>query len=155
MIISGYTDDRLNQIKTFDKTQPYIVGINGVTNINYTDPSNPIPENISSVDYTIDDINYSTRLGKSNRLGFYDNQQRIQNTQTIYFFNSSGITQQEINVIKHEVEMGISEPPKIESEIFIDRQTTSVFERHTRMEEITTLEQLEEYRNGYYTIFNT
>ena len=41
MIISGYTDDRLNEIKTFDKTQPYIVGINGITNITYEDPSNP------------------------------------------------------------------------------------------------------------------
>ena len=50
--------------------------------------------------------------------------------------------------------MGISEPPKIESEIFIDRQSSSVYEKHLRMDEITTLEQLEEYRNGYYTIIN-
>ncbi len=154
MIISGYTDDRLNQIKTFDKTQPYIVGINGVTNITYNDPSNPILENISSLNYTIDGINYLTRLGKTNRLPLGSNQPRIQNTQTIYDFISSGLTQQEINVIKYEVEMGVSEPPKIESEIFIDRQSSSVYEKHLRMEEITSLEQLEEYRNGYYTIFN-
>lgn len=149
MIISGYTDDRLNQIKTFDKTQPYIVGINGVTNITYDDPLNPNLTNPLSIDYTIDGINYQTELRKSNPLvlNFF-------NSQTKYFFISSGLTQQEINVIKYEVEMGVSEPPKIESEIFIDRQSSSVYEKHLRMEEITSLEQLEEYRNGYYTIFN-
>ena len=49
--------------------------------------------------------------------------------------------------------MSISEPPKVEEEIFIERQETSVFERHLRMGEIKTLEQLEEYKNGYYNIF--
>lgn len=149
MIISGYTDDRLNEIKTFDKTQPYIVGINGITNITYEDPSNPDLVNPLSIEYTIDDINYQTELRKSNPIVL-----KFFNSQTKYFFISSGLTQQEINVIKYEVEMGVSQPPKIESEIFIDRQSSSVYEKHLRMEEITSLEQLEEYRNGYYTIFN-
>ena len=149
MIISGYTDDRLNQIKTFDKTQPYIVGINGVTNITYEDPLNPNLTAPLSIDYTIDGINYQTNLRQANPFSL-----KFFNSQTKYFFISSGLTQQEINVIKDEVEMGISEPPKIESEIFIDRQSSSVYEKHLRMDEITTLEQLEEYRNGYYTIFN-
>ena len=50
--------------------------------------------------------------------------------------------------------MGIAFPPKIKTEIFIERQSISVFERHLRMEEIETIEQLTDYKNGYYNIFN-
>jgi hypothetical protein len=50
--------------------------------------------------------------------------------------------------------MGISEPAKIEKEIFIERQSISVFERHLRISEIGSIERLEQYKNGYYNIFN-
>ena len=158
MIISGYTDDRLSEVRTYNKLQPYIVGVNGVTYAEY--PPNKINVKrvklngsmvstpyCSRVDYVLNDITYITKIKLSPGDEYVFN-----NTQTTYFFNSSGLTQQEINVIKEEVEMSISERPKIESEIFIDRQTSSVYERHMRMEEITSLEQLEGYRNGFYSI---
>jgi hypothetical protein len=147
MIISGYTDSRLKDVSTYSKTQPYQVGVNGVIDVVYD--TSPVPR-AKFVSYIIDDIRYDTYI---NTPLFFGKDLFI-NTNTIYFFNSTGFTQQEINVIKREVEMGISEPPKVESEIFIERQSSSVFERHLRMGEITTLEQLEEYRNGYYNIFN-
>ena len=147
MIISGYTDSRLKDVSTYSKTQPYQVGVNGVIDVTYN--TSLIPE-AEFVSYIIDDIRYDTYINKPVFFG----DELFLNTNTIYFFNSSGFTQQEINVLKREVEMGISEPPKVESEIFIERQSSSVFERHLRMGEITTLEQLEEYRNGYYNIFN-
>ena len=147
MIISGYTDSRLKDVSTYSKTQPYQVGVNGVIDVVYD--TSPVPR-AKFVSYIIDDIRYDTYI---NTPLFFGKDLFI-NTNTIYFFNSTGFTQQEINVIKREVEMGISEPPKVESEIFIERQSSSVFERHLTMGEITTLEQLEEYRNGYYNIFN-
>lgn len=142
MIVSGYTDSRLNEIKTYSKTQPYQVGVNGVTQIIYDSNNEP-----SIIKYTIDNINYETSIGT-------EILPQIFNSKTYFYFNSDGLPEEEINVIKNEVEMGISFPPKIESDIFIERQTTSVFERHLRMEEINSLEQLEEYKNGYYNIFN-
>ena len=147
MIISGYTDSRLKDVSTYSKTQPYQIGVNGVIDVTYNTAATPEAVFVS---YIIDDIRYDTYISKPI---FFGNELFLK-TDTIYFFNSSGLVQQEINVIKQEVEMGISEPPKIESEIFIERQSSSVFERHLRMGEITTLEQLEEYRNGYYNIFN-
>jgi hypothetical protein len=142
MIVTGYTDSRLNEVKTYSRTQPYQVGVNGITEIIYDDNNEP-----SVIKYTIDNINYITSVGREIIPGVFI-------IKTIYTFSTSGLTQESINVIKDEAEMGISFPPKIESDIFIERQTTSVFERHLRMEEITTLDQLEEYKNGYYTIFN-
>jgi hypothetical protein len=142
MIVSGYTDSRLNEVSTYSKTQPYQIGVNGVTDIFYDDNNE-----VSTVFYIIDNISYTTTIGTPILPGVFANQ-------TTYLFSTSGLTEENINVIKNEVEMGIAFPPKIESDIFIERQTTSVFERHLRMEEITTLDQLEEYKNGYYTIFN-
>ncbi len=146
MVISGYTDARLLEIQTYDRDQPYQVGYNGVTQIDYDTNGN-----IKFIEYILNDIKYQTTFGRP--LFFDNNPDRRRPSPTVYFFESEGLTEENINVIKKEVEMGLSEPPKIEEEIFIERQETSVFERHLRMGEIESLEQLEEYKNGYYTIF--
>ncbi len=143
MILSGYTDSRLAQIRTYDKSQLYQVGYKGVTQISYDSEGE-----IDEVTYEINNITYITNIGSR----LYKDL-NVFATPTRYYFESDGLTQETINVIKKEVEMSISEPPKIEEEIFIERQETSVFERHLRMGEIKTIEQLEEYKNGYYNIF--
>lgn len=145
MIISGYTDSRLLEIQTYEKNQPYQVGYNGVTQVDYNNNGT-----VKFIEYIINDIKYQTTFV---RPLFPNEPLKTFVTNTIYFFESEGLTEENINVIKKEVEMGLSEPPKIEEEIFIERQETSVFERHLRMGEIESLEQLEEYKNGYYTIF--
>jgi hypothetical protein len=143
MILSGYTDSKLAQVKTYDVNQLYQVGYKGVTQITYG-----VNGEINEVTYEINGITYITKIGRKLNLGSNNFA-----TPTRYYFESDGLTQETINVIKKEVEMSISEPPKIEEEIFIERQETSVFERHLRMGEIKTIEQLEEYKNGYYNIF--
>lgn len=143
MILSGYTDSKLAQVKTYDINQLYQVGYKGVTQVNYD-----VNGEINEVTYEINGITYITKIGGKLNLGSNNFA-----TPTRYYFESDGLTQETINVIKKEVEMSISEPPKIEEEIFIERQETSVFERHLRMGEIKTIEQLEEYKNGYYNIF--
>lgn len=151
MTITGITDSRLFEVKTYDKNQPYQVGYKGVTNIIYDQNNEP-----EIIEYTINDINYTTSIygslypGRDLNLG--DN--IIFKSDTTYSFESDGLDELEINVLKQEAEMGISEKPKIESDIFIERQETSVFEKHLRMGEIYSLDQLEEYKNGvYYNIF--
>jgi hypothetical protein len=54
-IVTGYTENRLSEVKTFDLQQPYKIGINGVTNINYT-----VDGKHSVIYYTIDGISYIT-----------------------------------------------------------------------------------------------
>jgi hypothetical protein len=144
MIITGFTDSKLNLVKTYDDNNPYQVGINGVTEV--VTESN----SLSYVEYTINGINYKTSVLKP----LFEDSDLFFKTQTVYFFEASGLTQQNINVVKREAEMGIAFPPKIKTEIFIERQSISVFERHLRMEEIETIEQLTDYKNGYYNIFN-
>ena len=127
----------------------------------YTQTSDPVPwfgfrsyeESISGGEaepYYIDGIKYQTQIGSQ----LFPDIDFIFKTNTVYFFETSGLTEQQINVIKYEAEMGISEPTKMEKEIFIERQSISVFERHMRIGEIGTIEELEQYKNGYYNIFN-
>lgn len=144
MIISGFTDSRLSEVKTYDTNNPYRVGYKGVTSI-----TADINGNITLVEYTIDGIDYVTSIGQP----LFPNSDLYFKTQTVYYFNSSGLTQNDINVIKKEAEMGISEKPKIESDIFIERQSTSIFEKFLRLDEIGNLEELVDYGNGYYKIF--
>lgn len=150
MIVTGFTDSKLNLVATYNKNYPYQVGLNGVTQAIYEPAIPPNPPTPTFVEYVINGITYQTQIGSL----LFPDLNNIYKTNTVYFFETSGLTEQEVNVIKYEAEMGISEPPKIEKEIFIERQSISVFERHLRMGEINTIEQLEQYKNGYYTIFN-
>jgi hypothetical protein len=186
--VTGTTQDKLHLVKTYDPTQPYIVGRNGVTAV-YTDTNG-----VNHVEYIIDGIEYHTLLIK-------DIQQAGKNKQDINgnIIGVSGIMATNINnpinstksfvpdkgrvissgknvpldivypttfkyttqprsdetsyfVFKDEVKMGVVFTPKVEEEVFIERQSISVFEPQTRLGEIITLEGLEEYNNGYYNI---
>lgn len=156
MIISGFTDSKLNQVKTYDVDNPYVVGVNGVTNVVYengtevSDTGTTVVQILRTVEYSINGIDYITNIDKP----LFPDSELFFKTQTIYFFQSSGLTEQSVNVLKREAEMGISFPPKVESQIFIERQSTSIFERHLRLEDIQNLENFDDYRNGYYNIFN-
>jgi hypothetical protein len=143
-MVTGYTTNKLDIVKTFSRSQPYILGVNGVNNITYSDPINLT--GITSVSYIIDDVSYTTRLsdlqtifsvnGTGNDFEPYLNQQNGQNT-----FD-----------IKEEYKMNLVFPPKVTNDLFIERMELAVFEKHSRLSGIKNLENLEIYRNGYYQV---
>lgn len=53
---------------------------------------------------------------------------------------------------KLEYLFGITTPPEVQSDVFIDRGATTVFEKHLRLSEIESLEHLERYNNGFYRL---
>jgi hypothetical protein len=53
---------------------------------------------------------------------------------------------------KEEYLFGITQPPEVQSDVFIDRGGTTVFEKHLRLSEIESLEHLERYNNGFYKL---
>lgn len=53
---------------------------------------------------------------------------------------------------KEEYLFGITQPPEVYSDVFIDRGATTVFEKHLRLSEIESLEHLERYNNGFYRL---
>ena len=151
-MISGITSHKLDLVKTYSSTNPYQVGVNGVTNVTYQDPI--ALTGITSVSYSIGVINYTTRFSN---LG-------INFSKTTFFTNSSGYdfepyitfpNKQNTFDIKEEAKMGLVSPPKINNELFIERQDLAVFERYSRFSEIKNLNDLIYYRNGYYNIKQT
>jgi hypothetical protein len=46
----------------------------------------------------------------------------------------------------------ITQPPKVQSDVFIDRGSTDVLQHHLQLGEITTIGDLVNYGNNYYNI---
>jgi len=141
-MITGFTSHKLDVISTYSQTNPFQVGINGVTAI--------IPGNPTIIKYTIDGINYETKY-QPTKDGYEVNEFTHPTT---FNTNLSGYDFQKYFVIKEEAKMGLVFPPKVNNELFIERMSLAVFERHSRLSEIQTLEGLINYRNGYYNIID-
>lgn len=145
-MISGYTSHKLDLVRTYSLTNPYQIGVNGVTNITY----DPISlTGITSVSYTIDSINYVTNL-PSLVTTFFTYYSGYDFEPYIVFPNKQNTFD-----IKEEAKMGLVFPPKVNNELFIERMDVAIFERQSRLSEITTLQGLIEYRNGYYNVTQT
>lgn len=54
--------------------------------------------------------------------------------------------------IQEEYLLGIISKPEVESDVFIDRTTFSVLDKHLRLSEVESLEHLTRYGNGFYNI---
>lgn len=142
-MVSGFTTNKLDEVRTYDNTNPYQVGVNGVTNVTYS----PLTLTaITSVSYSIGNINYVTQIP-----GF----------RTTFYTNSSGYdfepyttfpNKQNTFDIKEESKMGLVFQPKVSNELFIERMSSAVFEKFSRLSEIKNLGTLINYRNGYYNI---
>lgn len=55
---------------------------------------------------------------------------------------------------KQEYMLGISSLENIDSDIYIERGINAAFEKHLKLGEVTSLEALEQYSNGYFKIMN-
>ena len=147
-MITGFTSHKLDLVSTYDKNNPFQIGVNGVTNVEY-DPTNLTA--ITKVYYTIGNVDYITDYRKNVSIS---NSRQPYGSQfpTIFKTTMSGYDFDDYFSIKEEANMGLVFPPKVSNELFIERMSVAVFERHSRLSEIKTLDGLIEYRNGYCNI---
>jgi len=130
IMITGFTEDRLNEIKGYNTNTPYVIGINGVTQITYN--NNSI---VTNVYYIIDNINYHTD---------------IINNITIYGFSGNGGVGTGMNdnfLYKDDTLLGITERPDIKNYINIDRQEISIIEPQLLIQNVRNLEDVEDLIN--------
>lgn len=223
MGVSGLTDNKLFNLMSYDKNEPFKVGFNNVTDV-YTDGyGNKI------VKYEIDDILYTTYV--SDNFGSQDiNKFTAKNYQ--YFSDNKDISKVDIGslnsnilgnvtvkknvgskftekynlnigdgknltksvkknnpipvsykksnysntelgdtifqtksfsyeqftediIYKNDTYIGLIEKPKVSSNLFMERGSYNIFERHQRLSEIDNMATLFNYRNGYYTEIKT
>lgn len=169
-MVKGKTRHRLDEVRTLDINNPYIVGVNGVNDI-FVDS-----DGVENVRYTIGDIQYLTKLIKiidpdnpysvslnstnniskpyvPNRYNNNDFEEIYPTTFVYTPIVAVGGDDDSYFIFKEESKSGVVFKPKIKEEVFIDRKPMSVFENQFRLSNIKSLEGLERYNNGYYNIF--
>jgi hypothetical protein len=162
-MISGLTNSKLSQISGYNLKNPFRVGVNGVSNI--IDVVGDNDEIVRTIKYNIDGILYETTFiidnndsTENNTSVIIKNKQNysVENnentTTTIFKTNLSGVDFIEKPSIKEENKFNQIFQPEIKADIFIERTNTNVFERHSRLEDIKTIGQLENYKNRFFNI---
>lgn len=156
MFITGYTSNRLVDIRTLDINNPYKVGVNGVLNVQ-TD----------FVEYEIDGILYKTffkrkfQRGSSSinkptrKIKTYTTPNYVSEPyqqDTTYKVEKNDNNFELYPLIKEENKLEQVFLPEIEDEIFIERGVGNIYEKHMRLMDINNIGQLETYKNGFYYI---
>jgi len=179
IIVSGLTEDRLENVASYGYTgnTKYVPGfnmgenfyynytnhlINGITRVISINDYDPI---IYTEDANLNDPNLGTILQSEGILfETYTGQTRtvfnpITTVETIpltkMYYHGQGVNEVNSSLSALTIEeylLHITGKPKVESDLFIDRGETGVLQSHLQMGEITTLEQLVNYGNGYYNI---
>lgn len=152
MWITGYTNSRLNEVRTLDKSQPFKVGVNGVFNIQ----NDFIEYEIDGISYKTYSINY--KFGKRTPSvfktyvtpSFY--QWTKNKTNTIFKVQKTTDDFEYKPLIKEENKLEQVFLPEIKDEIFIERAYSNIYEKHMRLMDIRNIGQLETYKNGFYNI---
>lgn len=171
MIVKGTTRHRLNDIKTYDPNNPYVVGVNGVEEIlDNEDGSKSVRYVIGNIEYVtklvkiVDPNNpFSTLLNNSYNISKPYVPNRFEpngSFEEIYPTTFTYVTENVINdddyesyyIFKDDTKSGVVFRPKIKEDVFIDRKEFSVFEKQSRLSNIKSLDDLEKYNNGYYNI---
>lgn len=177
-VLTATTEPRINELKSYNKLNPYIVGFDIESNI-YTNYDNQTISGVSRVllsdsdlakKYTFDANNdaFLGTSGQTTGLLYKDNKNvlevgvgvangLIKTTKSIATlqFKAEGwnTTNTSLSAItKEEYLMGIINDPEVFSDVFIDRGATTVMEKHLKLSEVESLEHLERFGNGFYNV---
>lgn len=71
-------------------------------------------------------------------------------SQLTYSHTHEKLLQEKFNILKEDYLLGISYPPQVKTDVRIDRGNSAALERHLKLSEIKTLEDMENYRNGSF-----
>ena len=172
-VINYGSDSKLEVVRTYDNNNPYIEGFDTKreTYDNY------ILSEINGVDRVIeingDKITYVVDAKRDSVIGtleqttgilYVDNPENgpiipkelnsdVTKTNVQYTSEGWNDTNSSIDIqIQEEYLLGIINQPEVEVDVFIDRTTFSVLDRHLRLSEIESLEHLTKYGNGFYKI---
>lgn len=119
--VQGTTNSRLDEVRTYNKSQPYIVGVNGVTEVSNV-----------QVSYAIDGILFTTNLLTD---------------VTEFAFGVAGLTNansENYAVVKDERDSYTTKTPT-QNNIFIERNEMSVFNNIYKLSRVDSLDDFKLY----------
>jgi|TARA_R110000796_G_scaffold11796_8_gene39640 hypothetical protein len=172
-IVNYGSDSKLEVVRTYDDDNKYVVNFDtkreSYTNFNGT--------SINGVDRVINingnQITYVVNARRDSLIGtpnqitgikYIDNPQEgvtipreldVDSTTTKVQYYAEGWNETNTSTdpqIQEEYLLGIISQPEVKTDVFIDRTTFSVLDRHLRLSEIKSLDHLTKYGNGFYNI---
>jgi len=159
-IITGETESRAQDVRSYSALDPYRLNfdVNSETYVNYSggtvDGVDRVTKLGTAFTYVFgadkNDINIGTENQKN---GLLYTDFSGANTTISYIgegWNETNITLSALT--KEEYLFGIISKPEVESDVFIDRGITTIFEKHLKMSEITNLDELSRYGRGYFNL---
>lgn len=171
--VTGFTDSKAYDVRSYKLGEPYIVGLSLGTGV-YEDMDGVTISGVSKVVSLTDGLSYVIDAPDDNDAGtpmqrrglwYVDmtgstrnpvvNGERVAIPTTVVSFRPEGLNRTNSSfkaVVKDEYLFGVAGKPEISNDLFIDRGATSVLEPHLRLSEISSLDHLIRYGNGYYKI---
>lgn len=172
-VITGITESRIEDVRTYDIANPFKTGfdMNKETYENYEGDSilgvDRLVSNQNPKIYVFDTKD-DTYLGTKNQISGlyfedYNDQTYVVNidgeivvkNKTIVRYIGEGMNETNTSlsaITKEEYLFGIISPPEVQNDVFIDRGINTVLDKHLRLSEITNIEALERYGNGFYKL---
>jgi hypothetical protein len=161
--VTGITENKILDLRTYSNINPFIVGFN-VGQEQYIDYTGGTINGVSQIfdlslnnsGYTFD-ANNDINLGTSNQNTgiIYNNTQINGIDRTTVKWKGQGFNESNVvlsGIVKEEYLFGITSKPEVQSDIFIDRTTSSILDLHLRLSEIKSIEHLTLYNGGFYNI---
>ena len=173
LVITGSTDSKLDDLRSYNLNNPFIPGFNILTE-QYIDYNNVSLSGVSRVVLTGNPYVYvfdtldNAQIGTNNQIYglLYKDFSGLTRTvtsegvttvipDTEFRYIGQGINETNISLsalTKEEYLFGIISPPEVQNDVFIDRGVVSVMDMHLRLSEIKDLSGLAKYGNGYYNL---
>jgi len=172
-IVNYGSDSKLEVVRTYDNDNQYIENFDTKKEsyLNFQQ------EDINGVDRVVsingEEIIYTTDAKRDSSIGSQNQITGIQYTDnpedgvpipneldnnvttTKVHYRAEGWNETNVSTdpqIQEEYLLGIISQPEVESDVFIDRTTFSVLDKHLRLSEVESLEHLTRYGNGFYNI---
>ena len=171
--ITGYTDSKIEDLRSYDAKIPFKIGfdieksiyynyvnlaISGVSRIHsMAEPriyvfDTPTGSTLGTPNQ-VNGLQYIEYTGKTRQVILNGINSTIPITQFNYGCEGVNMLNSSLSAItKEEYLFGIIFPPEVKSEVFIERGITSVMDKHLRLSEIKDLNELSRYGNGLYKL---
>jgi hypothetical protein len=171
--ISAYTDSKIEELKSYSITNPYQVGfdidrkdyynylnnlIHGVNRISSLQDPNvyvfdtPTGSTLGQPSQT-SGLQYVESTGNTRIVVINGVNKVIPVTQVNYIGEGFNMTNTSLSgLTKEEYLFGSIFPPEVKSDVFIDRGVINVTDKHLRLSEVKTLNELARYGNGFYRL---
>jgi hypothetical protein len=166
---SGFTESQLERVRSYNQNNPYIIGLNlddlpsqgftGVISISDESIIYVIGGEIDNTGQYVSDtgVVYETFFNQTRLVQDPNTGEQKEIQLTTFKFFTKGYREFNIDLfanVKEEKYLGVVFPPQVDNDLVVDRGTVNVMEKHLKMSEIDSVEQLEKYGQGFFNVTN-